>query len=86
MKTEYTEEIKQLLEQTLTPATPDTEDHLRKSLSDLHTDVISILPAKWIDETDVYNALQKLEFKSFPYHNEEENKTSLFYFVSLKKN
>lgn len=84
MKTEYTTEIIQLLEQTFTPATPDTEDHLRKSLSDLYTDAISILPEKWIDEADVYSALEKLEFKSFSYHDEEENKTSLFYFVKLK--
>jgi len=84
MKTEYSQEITELLQSNFIPATPTTENAEPKTLSQIHQIITSVLPAKWVYEEDVYNVLQQQGFKTF-MHTVEEN-TALFYFVSLNKN
>ena len=82
MKTDYTQEIIALIKDNYTPATPETPEVLQKSLQDFHEDVINVLPAKWIDGADVYNALQHLEFKTYPF-KDTEGRSTLLYFVTV---
>jgi len=86
-KTDYSEEIKRLLGNFYTPvATQEetTDSTVRKTLPEIHQEVVRILPARWIYEDDVYHALQEMGFKYFPGKDPEEDITELFYYLNLK--
>ncbi len=82
MKTDYSKEIEDLLNETFIPSTPGDKKALCKTLDDLHEMVIKILPAKWVYIDDVYQVLSKLNFKT--YLGKKEDEEGFFYFVSLR--
>ncbi len=97
MKTEYTEEIKALLENnydTVDSIIDSNEYTERKTLSEIHAMITAVLPAKWIYESDIYEVLGMLGFKSFLYafpEVKDENekvlvpeRTALYYFLRKK--
>lgn len=74
MKTDYTQELQQLITDWYRPVPTQeaaTKTTVHKTLNDIYEDVTNILPAKWVDQSDVYQALSTLGFKPF-YHKEEE--------------
>ena len=82
MKTDYSTEIETLLSSAFKPATAVTENSQPKTLEELHLLVINVLPAKWIYQKDVYDALEKQGFKvSF---GKNEKTEGFFYFVANK--
>jgi len=87
MKTEYSQEIIELIKNTFTPATPTTENAQNKTLAEIHEAVISVLPSKWVYEEDVYNVLQQLNFKIFPLAVEDpitkKQTTQFYYYITL---
>ncbi|MDO6813820.1 hypothetical protein [Tenacibaculum soleae] len=82
MKTEYSQEIKELLSSCFTPVTAEDENAQPKTLEEIHAMVITVLPAKWVYDTDVYTALQSLNFKTSLGKKEEAE--GLYYFVIPK--
>tara|TARA_R110002050_G_scaffold208510_1_gene344528 strand:+ start:280 stop:576 length:297 start_codon:yes stop_codon:yes gene_type:complete len=77
-KIDYSEEIRNLIDGFYEPvlsAAHENEMTEKKTLSEIHKDVIRVLPAKWIEESDVYEALQELGFKTFIYTADEGNST-----------
>lgn len=82
MKTNYSVEIKDLLSSVFKPAEVIDKYTLAKTLEELHLFIIKVLPAKWIDETDVYSALEELGFK--PSYGEKDSEKGLYYFVLEK--
>ena len=69
-KTDYSDEVLSLLKENFEPVTSrldESEYTCRLSLRDIHKQITQILPARWVDETDVYDALLELGFKSFLY-------------------
>ncbi len=97
---EYSEEIKNLINNLYEPvlSIEDGDECEKKTLSDIYQEVVRVLPSKWIEESDVYEALQELGFKVFTYtieapksKNEDDeefilndNGTYLAYFLSRK--
>lgn len=98
MKTDYKQEVKNVIENYYEPvfsvieATKTTE---KKSLKEVYTEVTDIIPARWIDEGDVYEALTELGFKYFHTFIEEEidvitgevvspSRNGLLYFMNKK--
>jgi hypothetical protein len=70
MKTEYYEEIKNLIDQIYTPVDSllDEREYTKKnSLDEVFNDVTRILPKEWVYRSDVYQALKELGFKTFVY-------------------
>lgn len=70
MKTDYLIEAKKLIENNFSPVNSlidDNEYTVKKTLSDIHKDVTNILPSRWIYESDIYEILSELGFKSFLY-------------------
>ena len=70
MRTDYSEEILALLQANYEPIRQVEEEDYRtekKKLQELYEEVTNILPATWITEADVYDALQELGFRSFMY-------------------
>ncbi|TQI71806.1 hypothetical protein JM79_2755 [Gramella sp. Hel_I_59] len=70
MKTEYYEEIKNLIDQSYDPVDSlleESEYTKKKTLDDVFTDVTNILPSEWIHRSSVYEAMKELGFKSFLY-------------------
>ena len=94
MKTNYTDDLQQLIQKLFTPSNPTEENNAAMSLTEIYNQVTNILPAKWIYEADVYECLQKLEFKTYPQeiknvikiNDKEEVQTSyaLKYFLKVK--
>lgn len=82
MKTNYSVEIKNLISSVFVPAEVIEKTTEVKTLEELHLFIIKVLPAKWIDETDVYSALEELGFK--PSYGEKEGEKGLYYFVLEK--
>ena len=75
MKTEYIEEIKNIISDNYEPVTSILEDNdytVRKSLAGLHKDLVQILPGQWIQESDVYQVLKELGFKHFLFTTDAE--------------
>ena len=72
VKTNYTKDLNELIQATYDPATPEEPDIFKFSLSEIHTQVIKILPEQWVNESDIYVSLQKLGFK--PHNVKFENK------------
>lgn len=67
---EYSEEIKNLIEKLYSPVLTiahETERTEKKTLKEIHSDVINVLPGKWIEESDIYDALTELGFKYFQF-------------------
>lgn len=70
MKTEYYEEIKNLIDQHYSPVDSlldESEYTKKKYLEDVYNEVVNILPSEWIHRSSVYEALKELGFKSFLY-------------------
>jgi hypothetical protein len=95
-KTDYSEEIRAILQNNYSAAqsvvTADNST-VKKTLTDIYRDIIQVLPKRWVDESDVYEALQELGFKSFlfsmpPEFNEdgeEETVEDEFLYLMEKK-
>ena len=67
-KTDYSEEIRSILQKNYNPvqSVVTADDYtVKKTLTEIYRDIIQVLPKLWVDESDVYDALQELEFKSF---------------------
>lgn len=81
VKTDYSTEIQTLFNTWYTPVksiddvNPKT---IKKTLADLHQDITNVLPSKWIDQSDVYNALIKQGSIPLPCTN-EANQTTFYY-------
>lgn len=75
MKIDYSEEIRDFLKNNFEPVESvmhADEETLQYSLSNVHIMIERILPHKWVEESDVYEALQELGFKSFIFVTEAE--------------
>ena len=75
MKTDYSEEIKNLLSnnyEVVKSVSDESEYTLKKTLTELHKEITNILPSLWIQESDVYEALSELGFQSFLYTYDAE--------------
>lgn len=83
MKTNYIEEIEELISKTFTPSTSEDKKAIPKTLEEINMMVINVLPAKWIYDTDVYTALENLNFKVS--YGGKEKESGLFYFVVFKQ-
>jgi len=67
-KTNYSEEIRSILQNNYNPvqSVVTADDYtVKKTLTEIYRDIIQVLPKLWVDESDVYDALQELGFKSF---------------------
>ena len=98
MKIDYTQEIKDLILNNYDPVisqSDESEYTVKKSLTEMHKDIAGVLPSLWIDESDVYESLQELGFKSFlsseddvmDFEKDEvlvPGKTLLLYFLDKK--
>lgn len=82
MKIDYSKEIENLISNTFSTASKDVENAKPKTLEEIHTMVINILPPKWVYQTDVYTALQNLNFTAS--YGKKDSKDGLYYFVLLK--
>ncbi|QQV91372.1 hypothetical protein Leef1_1 [Polaribacter phage Leef_1] len=82
MKTDYSNEIKTLISSVFNSATSADKTAEPKTLGELHLFIIKVLPAKWIDQTDIYNVLEELEFT--PSFGEKDSEKGMYYFVNLK--
>lgn len=72
MKIDYSEEIRNFLKNNFEPVQSvvhENEETLKKSLSSIHSMLISVLPRDWVTESEVYEALEELEFKSFYFES-----------------
>lgn len=81
MKTDYSQEIENLLLKNFAPASADNKEAVAKNLSEINEMVTGVLPAKWVYDSDVYNCLEKLGFK--PTYGEKDGVSGLFYFVKI---
>jgi len=91
MKTEYYNEIKQLIADHYQPVNSlldDSEYVRKKTLSDVYKEIANILPSEWIHQSSVYEALQELGFKSFVYTfpamEDKPERTSMVYLMETK--
>lgn len=85
-KTDYSEEIKNLLLNFYSPVASKeeaTENTVKKTLEEVHEEVIRVLPGRWIYTDDVFNALDELGFKYF-HDQDDEGVTELFYYLEAK--
>ncbi|EKF56233.1 hypothetical protein I215_01883 [Galbibacter marinus] len=85
-KTDYTEEIKNLLGNFYVPvASKDdaTEVTVKKTLTEIHEEVTRVLPSRWIYEDDVYQVLQEMNFNFF-HDTDEDGKRILVYYMNPK--
>lgn len=76
MKTDYTEEIKNIIKENYEPVdSPMKESEFteRNSLGSICRILIQVLPKEWIYESDVYNVLEELGFKKFLLDEEVES-------------
>ncbi|MBT0607638.1 hypothetical protein [Aequorivita echinoideorum] len=77
MKIDYSEEIRNFLKNNFEPVLSEAhenEETLKKSLSSIHSMLVSILPRDWVVESEVYEALTELGFKSFYFESEPVTK------------
>lgn len=72
MKTDYTPELQKLIQNLYTPSTPQDEEAVPMALEEIHNQITNVLPAKWIDEADVYTCLETLGFNYFNQQVEDE--------------
>lgn len=97
MKTDYTLEIKNLLRNNFEPVISpfDSGEYTeKKTLTDVYNLVIKVIPKDWVYESDLYEIMEELGFKSFLHTDpaefsedqEEivEERSSLFYFMNKK--
>ncbi|MDN3595316.1 hypothetical protein [Zunongwangia endophytica] len=96
MKTDYTKEIKNLIQDNYTPVDSQFSggDYLeRKTLSNIYKLVTNVLPERWIYESDIQEILLELGFKTFLHTYPEVEKdgevireeySDLFYFMERK--
>lgn len=88
MKTDYTPELRDLLTTMFSPSSPEEADNEALTLLDIHEEVTNILPAKWVDEADVYDALKLLNYNVYQqkheYLEEKTSKTAAKVSYSLK--
>ncbi len=91
MKTEYINEARELIQNNFSPVLSlfdENEYTVKKSLAEVYKDVTNILPGEWIYQSDIYEILRDLGFKSFLYtkeaNDEYPEKTFLVYFMDRK--
>ena len=88
MKTDYTPEIKDLLQNLFEPSTPEDKEATALTLEEIHSQVINVLPAKWIDTADVYQVLTDLHFaKAYVKPDEaatDKKEITIKYYFKLK--
>ena len=78
---EYRLEMQELVGRFYEPVTtkPDTMDGIViKTLTEIHKDLINVLPARWVYEDDVQLVLKDLGFQEFN-HKEDGNHTFVYY-------
>ena len=78
MKTDYQNEIAQLLVDWYEPIQElkdKTDKTLHKTLTDIHLEIINVLPAQWVLESDVYKILTENGFKPFRFSYVPEGET-----------
>ena len=73
MKTDFTPELQKLIQNLFEPSTPEDKEATPMCLSEIHSQVTNILPAKWIDEADIYTCLETQGFKYFNQQIEDES-------------
>ena len=76
------------------PSNPTEKESIPMTITHIHEQVTNILPAKWVDEADVYNALKELGFQTYQEKSEAIGKVdkkgavhhhyNLKYFVTIK--
>ena len=94
MKTDYSEEIRAIISGNYKPVLAlnhESENTEKMPLTKIHKIVTAILPKLWVQESDVYEALQELGFKAFLYTTDaefdeddevvEQSKTYMAYFM-----
>ena len=98
MKIDYTEEIRELIQNNYVPVAlkfEASEYTEKKTLKEVWEMICQILPKNWVVESDVYEALADLGFKSFLVTEETvtldeyeeplmKETTDLFYFMDKK--
>ena len=70
MKTDYLTEATELIRNNYSPVNSlfqENEYTVKRTLSGMYQEVTNILPARWIYESDIYEILAELGFKSFLY-------------------
>lgn len=75
MKTDYTTELKSFLEDHFEPiesVNDQSEYTEQKTLDQVYAEVTNILPSNFIHQTDVYDMMKELGFKSFRIHFPEK--------------
>jgi len=75
MKTDYNPEIRNFITENYDPVASPAEASEyteMKSLENIFKEVINILPEDWVYRADVYEILNELGFKAFPYLIPEE--------------
>lgn len=83
-KTDYSNEIKRLIDNLYSPVATKEEatgTTAKKTLTDIHMEVVRILPSRWIYEDDVYQALQEMKFNYFR-DVDDDGKPGLFYYMN----
>lgn len=63
MKTDYSAETENLINSLFKPSTPEEKNAIGLTLSEIHAQVTNVLPARWVYEDDVFEALTRLGFK-----------------------
>jgi len=94
MKTNYSDDLNQLIEKLFKPSSPSEEKNVAMSLTEIYNQVTNVLPAKWIYEADVFECLKDRGFETYPQEvkntvtidNKEEVQTTyvLKYFLKVK--
>lgn len=82
MKTDYQPEIQNFILKHFEASSSDNEKAVPKTLEEIKEMVINVLPAKWIYDSDVYNALQILNFT--PSFGKKEEIEGLYYYLKIK--
>lgn len=75
MKTDFYEDIIELIRNSFSPVTSleeMQEDDLKLTLTKIYNLVVSVLPRRWIEETDVQLALEELGYKYFAMYEQGE--------------
>lgn len=78
MKTDYLSEARELIEKHYSPVPSlfaENDYTVKKTLSDMHREITNILPEEWVYQSDIYEILAELGFKSFLYTFEEVRDT-----------
>ncbi len=77
MTQDYTVQIKSLLSSKFVPG-KQTSDNKKLTLNQIYHLVISVIPEKWVSETDVFQAMQELGYSPEILPNDEGGYMSVY--------